>query len=86
MNDEDKQTICDEIYNLSNDKHVELFKIFKKHNVPFSENKNGIFINLNSVDSEIMKEVREYLVYIEKQEKMINDFENEKQMYKENLA
>ena len=41
--------------------HLSIFRLFLKHNVQYSENKNGIFINLTNVDVEIIKELNDYL-------------------------
>ena len=41
--------------------HLSIFKLFLKHNVDYSENKNGIFVNLTNVDNTIIKELNEYI-------------------------
>lgn len=79
---EDKIKLRDEIEKLNETQHIEIFKIFKKNNITFSENKNGIFINLNCVDDVIFNEIKEHILYIKKQEKYINKIENIKNDYK----
>lgn len=63
--------------------HIEIFKIFKKHNVPYSENKNGIFINLSEVKENVIEEIKKHLEYIQEQEKELNIIEKEKQFYQD---
>jgi len=66
------------IQSLDNSKHIEIFKIFKQHDVFYSENKNGIFINLSEVSDEVIVEVRKYIDYICNQERQIEIVEQQK--------
>lgn len=66
------------IEELKKESHIEIFKIFKKHNVDYSENKNGIFINLSTSNENVVRDVQEYLQYISKQEKIIDEIEDKK--------
>lgn len=79
---EEKVILRDEIEKLDEKQHFEIFKIFKKYNIPFSENKNGIFLNLNCVDEFIISEIKEFILYLKNQEKYINKFEKLKHEYK----
>ena len=83
MNNEEKVQLRDEIEKLDKINHLEILKIFKKHNISFSENKNGSFINLNFVDDFILSEIKEYILYLQKQESLINEFEVQKKEYVE---
>ena len=65
---------------LSKIQYLEIFNIIKSNNCPFSENKNGIFINLNNIDIEIIDNIFFFLNYIKHkdkdliyQEEMINN-------------
>lgn len=69
------------IEKLDAEKHNEIFKIFKKNNIEYSENNNGIFINLTEVNDTIIDEVETYIKYIEKQEKYISENETQKEEY-----
>lgn len=72
------QNMKTKIENFTTDKHVEIFKIFKKHKVVYTENKNGIFINLNHVDENVLQEIEQYIDYIQKQDNILQTVENEK--------
>ena len=48
----------------------------------FTENKNGIFINITNLDDEIITKFQKKIEYINKQEKQLNDVEDEKLKYK----
>ena len=81
MNIEEKIKLRNEIEKLDKNNHLEILKIFKKHNISFSENKNGSFINLNFVDDFILSEVKEYILYLKTQENLINELEVQKKEY-----
>jgi hypothetical protein len=66
------------IENLPKENHVEIFKILQKNNVQYSENKNGIFINLIEVSPIIIHEVDQYVQYLETQNNEIKNFEIQK--------
>ena len=57
-----------------------------KHSCDFSENKNGIFINLSKIPINIIQELYEYLNYIDTQEAQINILEDEKKIYEQLLT
>ena len=73
------------IESLDDTKHVEIFRILKKHKVNFSENKNGVFINLSEVSKRILDELVSYINYVKKQENFLNIHENQKKKFKEKL-
>jgi hypothetical protein len=46
--------------------------------VTFSENKNGVFVNLTYVNQDIIKKINDYIVYVDKQELQLNEVEEKK--------
>ena len=50
-----------------------------KNNIKYSENRNGIFVNMNSFDNKTVKEIEESLLYIKNQEKNLQDIETIKE-------
>lgn len=73
--------IVKEVNKIPKEKHIDLFAIIDKHTNKYSENNNGIFINLSEMDQTIITELYEYITYIKLQEKNINDMEKEKEIY-----
>jgi hypothetical protein len=66
----------------SKQQHIDIYKIFKKHNVPISENKNGSFINLSLInDDVIIAELNNYLKHLRTQENELKEKEDIKQDY-----
>lgn len=73
--------IClkERIEELSKFHQIEILKIFKSYkNITINENKNGIFINMTNISDSIITQLEEYLKYVNKQEKQLNDIETQK--------
>jgi hypothetical protein len=67
------------IESLSKFHQIEILKIFKKSALyTLNENKNGIFINMTSVDTETVVKLKNYLTYVTTQETHLNEIEDEK--------
>ena len=50
-NKENTQKILElkkEIENIDTFHHVKILRVFKRHNIEFSENRNGIFVNITN--------------------------------------
>lgn len=65
---------------LSKNRQEEIFRIFKDHNVSYTENNNGIFINLSIISSSCVNKLVEYLALIEQQD---NDLEKDETIKEE---
>jgi hypothetical protein len=44
---------------------AEILKIIEKHNVKFTENKNGIFINMNKLSDVAINDIENSIVFIQ---------------------
>lgn len=64
-----------QIENLDKIHHVKIFKILKDNKIKYSENRNGIFINMTTFNDETIKDVEKTLLYIKEQEKNLKDIE-----------
>lgn len=60
-----KKRLIESVKKLSKDEIIEIFKIFLDNNISYSENNNGIFINLNIVKEKTLNEINKYIEYIE---------------------
>ena len=58
-------------------------RILTKHNVHYSENRNGIFVNMIILSDVVIDELNSYIKYIKKQEKQLKKIEKEKKIYKD---
>jgi hypothetical protein len=72
-----------EINKLEKRQHVEILRLLTKNKVHYSENRNGIFVNMILLDEDIISELDSYIKYIKKQEKQLNKIEKEKKIYKD---
>tara|TARA_B100002019_G_C20957935_1_gene444847 strand:+ start:40 stop:360 length:321 start_codon:yes stop_codon:yes gene_type:complete len=76
MNTDKLKKLKNDIDNLDKIHHLKIFKILKDNDVKYSENRNGIFINMNSFNEKTIKEVENTLNYINEQEKQLKDIES----------
>jgi hypothetical protein len=65
--------------------HKKIFDIIRENNIKFSENRNGIFINLNNLPSIILNKIIKYIEYVKIQEKNISNFETIKNEFKKDF-
>ena len=65
----------EQIENLDAFHHNKILKILVKNNIKYSENRNGIFVNMNSFDEKTIIEIEKTLLYIKTQEKSLQDIE-----------
>ena len=59
----------EQIENLDAFHHNKILKVLVKNDIKYSENRNGIFVNMNSFDENTVKEIEKTLSYIKNQEK-----------------
>ncbi len=69
----------DQIENLDVFHHNKILKILVKNDIKYSENRNGVFVNMNSFNDETIKQIENTLLYVENQEKNLQDIENIKE-------
>lgn len=75
-NPDELRQICHKLEGMTKINQVEALRIFYKHKKDIiNENKYGIHINVTDVDTHVLKEIEEFIVYVSKQEKELNDIE-----------
>tara|TARA_Y100000389_G_C17023917_1_gene300184 strand:- start:91 stop:369 length:279 start_codon:yes stop_codon:yes gene_type:complete len=72
--------LCESIDKMQQRDHIEILKIIKNStsNINITENSNGCFINMNTVDNETVKNIEKYVDYFHKKEKELNEQEIKK--------
>ena len=55
--------IIDKCKTLKEDEHIEIFKIMKKNNTQYTQNNNGIFINLNKIPHNLLEKIHTFRNY-----------------------
>lgn len=75
----DLNRLKERIENLNKFHQVEILKLLKTDDTcTLNENKNGIFINLTSLNDKIIYEIEKYLEYVQKQETQLSETEKQK--------
>jgi len=71
-----KKILVEKINKLLPIEQEEIFKIIKRFNIKYTENNNGVFINLsNNIDGQYLEEIENYLNYLEINKTNIKDIE-----------
>lgn len=52
--------------------HIEIFKILKDKNIKYSENSNGIFVNLNYLDKNILDHIFNFIYFCASNKEKLN--------------
>ena len=80
MNDFNKLIqLKNQIENMDKIHHIKILNILKNNNIKYSENRNGIFVNMTSFDSQTIDSIEKLLSYIKTQEKRLTDIETIKE-------
>ena len=56
----------EKINELENCEHIELLKILIKNDIKYTENSNGIFINMNKLSQKSIDDINNFLTFISK--------------------
>lgn len=57
---------------------IEILRILYKNHITFSENKNGVFLNLSYVNLDVIHKINEYVTFVQNQESQMCEFEKKK--------
>ena len=85
QNIEKLNDIKEEIENLDNSCHLEIFNLIKSDNIEYNSNRNGIFINLSLVSENVLKKLENYIQYKKTQKNYLNQDEIIKEQYKKDF-
>lgn len=64
----------------------EIFKILYKHNCAYTQNNNGVFVNLNWLDGKIITEIKNYITFCLQSQNEINKYEKIKNTISDSLS
>ena len=79
MNTVEQIKLKSKIEKLDKIHQIKILDILIKNQIKYSENRNGIFLNMDSLNNETIQEITENLEYFQKQEKTLSDIETIKQ-------
>ena len=80
-----KKRVIKEVGKLNKLEHMEIFKILRSHNVIYSENVNGIFINLSPVNIGALNDVILFINYVKNKNIELLEKESSLQKTKEEI-
>ena len=61
-----KNFIITQVKNLHKYEQIQIFKIFRNNEVKYSENKNGVFVNLNYINEVILDKIIVFINFCQK--------------------
>jgi hypothetical protein len=67
------KSLKEKIESLEKTEHQEILKIIKRYECKFTENNNGVFINMNKLSDNVIKEIELFLVFSDENNKMLID-------------
>ena len=69
------KTIQANVSKLTDSENLELFKIILDTNANYTKNNNGIFLNLNWIDEELLHKINNYILFCIKSQNEISKYE-----------
>ena len=69
------EKFIEDVQNLSYENKKEIFLLIKKYNIPYTENSNGILIDINKINSDCLDEINKYILFIKENKNIISNFE-----------
>ena len=60
----DLKKLVEEIEIMNKDHHLEIFKIINSYDIHYTENNNGVFINMNKLSDKAIEDIETFLEYI----------------------
>lgn len=64
---EQKKILSEELKELTKDQYEEVFRIIKRNAASYSENSNGIFFDLTTLDNEVTVQLNDYMSLVKAQ-------------------
>ena len=70
------KSLKEKIESLEKTEHQEVLKIIKKYECKYTENNNGVFINMNKLTDNVIEEIESFLLFSDENNKMLVKREN----------
>lgn len=75
------QDLVRKLKTFSKNEKIHIFYLFKRHHVEYTQNSNGIFINLQHVDKNILQKIIDCANLIEEKRDLILELDTKRDMY-----
>ena len=85
----DLKRLRDNIEKMERIHQIHIFKILKENQIEFTENSNGVFVNMTLFDNTTLKQINTFIKYVNLQQKQLESIEDikaqyQKEFYKDN--
>lgn len=70
-----KKFILEKISKLSQTEHDEIFKIVRTSNTPYTQNKNGLFVNMSALSDDIIEKVDHFVDFCLKNKSELDEYD-----------
>ena len=80
------KNLRDKIYMLQETEHIEIFKIIKQDTDKFSENKNGIFVNLSKMSITTLKKIKTFVEFCSENKKKLEIEKKQRDSLKDSIT
>lgn len=67
LSESELKNLKDLIGKLEDFQKTEIFKIISKNHIKYTQNKNGVFLNMKNLNDKCINDINNYLNFIEKQ-------------------
>jgi|TARA_B100000767_G_C19252426_1_gene323797 hypothetical protein len=78
---ESLKNLRDKIQTLEKIHQLHILKILIENNISYTENSNGVFINMITLSEDVSNSIEKYLEYVSLQEDHLDKVETEKNKY-----
>lgn len=68
-----RKVFLDNLKGLTKPEYIEIVRILQKHTVPFSENQNGIFVNIASLTQTVFNDLENFLEFTSTNRQNLSD-------------
>lgn len=79
------EQLSKQISKLTKEEHIEIFRLLYENDLKYTENNNGIFIQMEHLDKSQIEKIEKYLEYIEKKQFDIEHREKQMNNFKKDL-
>jgi hypothetical protein len=70
---ERRRIFLESLKGLTKAEYVEIVRILQKYEAPFSENHNGIFLNLSTMEQGVFEELEKFLIFTQTNRQKLSD-------------
>ena len=79
----DIKKLRDIIENMNKIHQIHILKILKENDIQFTENNNGIFVNMSLLNKKTLNSIKKFIKYVHLQEEQLENVEDIKAKYQE---